>query len=306
MKESFADESSLFAAFKRVRKNKGCAGVDRVTISRFEKDLFSRLTDLSQEVKRKRYLPLPLLKILVDKGHGETRRLCIPTVRDRVLQTSVLREIEPIIEKELEHCSYAYRKGRSVQQAVQQVHIWFMKGYRWVVDADIDAFFDNVNHEKLIHKIEDCLTNEEIFHLIKQWIKAEIWDGNSIEIAKKGIPPGSPISPILANLFLDELDENLLNEGFKPIRYADDFLILCKDRDRATQALEITNEILEQLSLKLDEGDIRHFDQGFKFLGFVFARSVILKSRKLPMKKDILFYPPPLDLVVYYKNRRAT
>ncbi len=216
------DIPSLTAAFQRVKENHGCAGVDGVTIERFEAELNRNISMLLHELESKLYFPMPLLQILVDKGNGEARKLCIPAVRDRIVQTAVLHEIEPILEKQFEECSFAYRKGRSVKQAVYKIKEYYEAGYRWVVDADIDAFFDSVDHELLIAKVKRFIKDADVLRLIDLWIRAEVWDGESVKVINKGIPQGSSVSPVLANLFLDELDEAMLNKGYRYIRYADD------------------------------------------------------------------------------------
>jgi retron-type reverse transcriptase len=162
MLEDIFNFNFLSTAFLQVKENRGCAGVDGATIGEFENDLLKNLAMLQDELLRKTYAPLPLLKILVDKGKGdgEARDLCIPTVRDRVAQTAVLNEIEPVLEKEFEECSFAFRKGHSVKQAVYKIKSYYQDGYRWVVDADIDAFFDSVNHNLLMGKTRKYIHDE--------------------------------------------------------------------------------------------------------------------------------------------------
>jgi group II intron reverse transcriptase/maturase len=296
------DFSSLSAAFQAVKNNHGCAGVDRITIERFEKRLDANLKALQNELTTQTYFPLPLLKFLVDKGKGdgETRVLCVPVVRDRVVQTAVLKIIEPVLEKEFEECSFAYRKGRSVKHAVYKIKEYYDKGYRWVADADIDAFFDNVDHRLLLEKFKRYVHEPGIHLLVEQWLNAEIWDGVSLTRLEKGIPQGSPVSPILANLFLDELDEELLNKGYKYIRYADDFVILCKRPEEAKMALQLSKDVLEKLLLELDEEEIVSFEHGFKYLGVIFVRSMIMTPFDRPKKKHkVLSYPKPFDLDAY-------
>lgn len=225
MKKFSINHSLLSSAFQHVKENHGCAGVDGVTIERFEEKLDLNLARLQDELERQIYFPLPLMKILVEKKNGEPRILCIPTVRDRVVETAVLQIIGPVLEKEFEDCSFAYRKGRSVRQAVYKIKDYYDKGYQWVVDADIDAFFDSVDHNLLLAKFRQYIHDPQIQRLIELWVTAEIWDGTSLKVCQKGIPQGSPISPILANLFLDELDEELLRKGYKYIRYADDYVL---------------------------------------------------------------------------------
>jgi retron-type reverse transcriptase len=150
-----------------------------------------------------------------------------------VVHKAVLDLIEPAFEKEFEDCSYAYRKGRSVKQVVNKLRELYDQGYRWVVDADVDVFFDNVDHKLLEEKINRVIDDPDVRRLLVQWMNAEVWDGVSLTRLKKGIPQGSAISPILANLFLDELDEAMLAQGYQYIRYADDYVIPCKTREKS-------------------------------------------------------------------------
>lgn len=303
------DFDSLYASFHRVKENHGCAGADGVTIEQYEALLDINLRIMQRELVEHTYSPLPLLKILVDKGNGEARALCVPAVRDRIIQTAVFQQLAPALEKEFETCSFAYRKGRSVKQAVFQVKEYYEQGYQWVVDADIDAFFDSVDHTLLLTKVKKYVPVPDMQKLIELWLKAEIWDGESLSVLQKGIPQGSPISPVLANLFLDELDEELLRKGYKYVRYADDFVILCKRSEDARHALHVSKEALERLLLKLDEEQVLSFEDGFKFLGVTFVRSMMMVPFDRPKKeKKVLFYPKPLNLEEYLhrKTRFAT
>ncbi len=296
---------SLPSAFRSVKDNHGCAGVDGVTIKDFEEKLHENLAVLQDELARRTYFPLPLMKILVAKKNGEPRTLCIPAVRDRVVQKAVLQLIEPILEKEFEDCSFAYRQGRSVKQGVYKIKAYYDQGYRWVVDADIDAFFDNVDHRLLLEKFKRVVHDPDIQKLVEQWVRAEIWDGTSLRLLQKGIAQGSAVSPILANLFLDELDEELLQKNYKYIRYSDDFVILCKSPERAASALKLSKQVLEKLLLKLDEEEITDFKHGFKYLGVIFVNSLIMKPFETPKKKNnVLFFPQPFNLDAYLIKKK--
>ncbi len=303
--EKISDSQNLSQAFVRVKANQGCAGVDGVTIDEVEENLDANLNRLRNEIQSKTYFPLPLVKILVNKGNNETRALLISTVRDRIAQSAVFQVIESTFEREFETCSFAYRKGRSVKQAIYQVKEYRDKGYTWVVDADIDAYFDSIDHIRLLEKVSRLVKDPDLFQLIEAWVKSDIWDGQNVSRLQKGIPQGSVISPLLANLFLDQLDEELLDQGCKVVRFADDFVILCKSPEKAREALEITEEILARLSLELDEADIVSFDQGFKYLGVYFVRSMIFTPFDKPKReRKIIYYPPRMDLPSYLRERR--
>ena len=296
--------NSLSLAFQTVKENHGCAGVDGVTIEQFEGNLGKNLKILQNEIKTKTYFPLPLLKILVDKGNGESRALYIPTVRDRIVQTAALKIVEPVLEKEFEECSFAYRKGRSVKQAVYKIREYYDKGYHWVVDADIDAFFDSVDHDILIEKVKRLIKDKDIIRLINMWLKAEVWDGKSVERLEKGISQGSAVSPILANLFLDKFDEELIRNGHKLVRFSDDFVILCRSPADAKQSLQLSKEALDKLLLELDEEQIISFEDGFKFLGVIFIRDMIMTPFDRPKReRKILSYPKPLNMNEYFLKR---
>ena len=295
---------SLSSAFEKVKANHGCAGVDGVTVDDFGNDLDVNIKKLQIELGNNTYRPLPLLEILVDKGNGEARALCIPTVRDRTAQKFILNIVEPVLDKEFEICSFAYRKGHSVKEAVCKINEYHEQGYSWVVEADIDKFFDNVNHGQLMSKFKQYVSEPFVQGLVQRWLKAEVWNGHKLSVPDKGIPQGSPISPILANLFLDELDEEMLEQGYKMIRYSDDFIVLCKNKEQAIEALELSKEVLERHRLELDEEDIVNFDDGFKFLGVMFVKSLIMKPFDVVKKANkVLHYPKPMDMVRYLKAR---
>ncbi|RLJ16849.1 hypothetical protein DJ031_15360 [bacterium endosymbiont of Escarpia laminata] len=282
-------DANLLAGWARVRENQGAPGVDGQTIAQFERRLLANLATLRDEVLYDTYRPLPLLRVTIPKRDGGKRPLSIPAVRDRVLQSATAIALTPLFEAEFEDVSFAYRRGRSVKQAAQRVEALRDQGYRWVVDADIHRFFDEVDHKLLMAEIERLIPDEAVQGLIHRWLKAQVQDGKRRYRLKKGVPQGSPISPMLANLYLDHLDEALLDDNHKLVRYADDFLILCKNREAAEDALELTEEVLHALRLKINEGKTRiiDFNQGFRFLGVQFVRSLAFKTEyaeQLPPK----------------------
>ncbi|MBW1698622.1 MAG: RNA-directed DNA polymerase [Deltaproteobacteria bacterium] len=298
--------SNFHAAFQRVEASEGMAGVDGVAIREFKQNLEINLRTLAFEIQKDCYRPLPLLQFKVAKKDGSPRTLAVPVVRDRVAQAAVLNVIEPVLEAEFEDESFAYRKGRSVKQAAMRIKKLREQGYRYVVEADIDAYFFNINHELLLDKVGYYISDTHLLKLIRMWVKAEIYDGEKVFILEKGIPQGSVVSPILANLFLDDFDEALSERGFKLVRYSDDFIILAKTRSEAEEALEVSERILAFHYLDFDEEDtkITEFEKGFKYLGLFFIKDSILVPFDRPQKeKKILYMPPPFDLERYLAGR---
>lgn len=292
--------STLHAAWLRVAESDGCAGVDAVTISGFARNLDDELARLSTELSLETYKPLPLLRFFVTKAHGGQRPLSVPVVRDRVVQNGVIAVIEPRFEKEFDDCSFAYRKGRSVKQALQQIEFLHQAGYTWVLDADITSYFENVDHGLMLARVAELIASKRIIHLIRQWIAAKIYDGHQISENVKGLPQGSPLSPLLANLYLDTFDDQMLASGQKLVRFADDFVVLCKSKPKAEHALKLTRQLLSNLRLTLSDEKTRvtNFSEGFKYLGATFIGDLALVSSRSGDKSGPqVFLPPPLPIL---------
>ncbi|RMG21469.1 MAG: RNA-directed DNA polymerase [Methanobacteriota archaeon] len=314
---------TLQAAFERVKANAGCRGSDGVTITRFEQRLEHNLRMLRNDLLHQHYHPFPLMRFPIPKRSGKGMRyLSVPTVRDRIAQTAVFLVTRPIFEAEFENVSHAYRPGKGVRTALWDIKEWHKRGYIYAVDADITSYFDSIPHDLLLQKLHTLFTNPPqltihhsqlaidnstpLLRLFEKWIKAEIYDGERIWTLEKGIPQGSVVSPYLANLFLDELDETLNEFGMKLVRYADDFLILCKSPEEAEDAIEITDMLLEDLQLDLNplKTKIVSFDQGFKFLGAILLNDGIyipLPQKRKPSPPPKL--PRPLTLKRYLELR---
>jgi RNA-directed DNA polymerase len=308
MMRQATDMRNLYAAFERVEASKGMAGVDGVSIGMFRRELAWNLQGLACELADGRYLPLPLLQILVAKPNGSPRVLRVPTVRDRVAQAAVLEVVGPLFEAQFEDVSFAYRKGRSVKQAAYRIKELRDQGYLYVVEADIDSYFDSIDQELLEKRVQRVIEDPDLRRLLRLWVRAEVYDGQKVFTLETGIPQGSVVAPTLANLFLDDLDETLLACGHKLVRYSDDFVILAKTLPEAERALELTEEILESLHLALDVEDtsITHFSKGFKFLGLIFTEEAILAPfDRPPREKRVLYIPPPFDLAAYLAARGA-
>lgn len=287
----------LWSAWERVQENAGCAGSDGVTVDHFARDADVRLEHLRERVASDRYRPYPLLRIVVEKKAGATRTLLVPAVADRVLQTAVAREMSRSFEEEFLECSFGYRPGRSVDRAIARIRKCHELGYRSIVDADITAYFDHVDHRLLLERLAARPLGAGIEGLLRLWVKAHVWDGEKVTPLRAGVPQGSPISPLLANFYLEDFDRELEKSGRKLVRYADDFVILAKTPEEAQQSLLETETLLAAEHLKLNEQKthIADFDHGFQFLGALFLKDAIWipwKREKRPGK--ILFMARPL------------
>lgn len=297
------DYDTLAAAWVRIQQNGGCRGSDGMSIKRFQNHLEKNLRELAFSLKMQTYHPYPLMRLEIPKrSAGGIRYLSIPTVRDRVAQTAVFLVTKDIFYKEFEVVSHAYQEGKGVATAIAAIKKWRDKGYKFVVDADIESFFDNVSHAKLMTKLRKLFSEPEIIRLFEKWIRAEVYDGQRIFTLTKGIPQGSVVSPHMANLHLDEFDETLIEFGMKLVRYADDFLILCKTLPEAEEAIELTDMILDDLNLELNplKTKIVSFDEGFKFLGAIFMSKGIYLPYGQKKKRDFApILPKPLNLRKY-------
>lgn len=266
------EESNLLQAWQKVRAKRGCAGTDGVTITQFEKELSTHLAKLRADVMQGNYRPYPLLRLKIFPPVKKARLLSIPSVRDRILQTAACHILSPMFEERFEDCSFGYRPARSVKMALQQVAQHRDNGYLWVIDADIKSFFDEIDHALLLEKVSGIVMDESIVSLLGLWVKCEIRQGCSTFFLHRGIPQGAPVSPLLANLYLDCLDKTILQAGYPLVRYADDFMVLCRERMDAEKAKDIAQNQLNALRLQLNQAKTRivHFDHGFKFLGMEF------------------------------------
>ncbi len=292
--------SALLEAWEKVAGNRGMAGVDGESIDDLATQIDALCTRLAQEVIAGEYRPRPLLRIWIPRPGKSPRGLAVPVVRDRLLQTSVSLALTPKIEAVLEDSAFAYRQGRGVRQAVERIGYYQRQGYRWIVDADIEGFFDNIPHSSLLAQLQVLVPEPALLQLIELWLTAPIQEGDRHTTPDKGIPQGSPVSPLLANLYLDTLDDALLDAEHVLVRYADDFIILAKTRRRAEAALDLSREVLDRLSLRLNPLKTRivHLDEGLEFLGWHFVRSFAVPKRwkdDVPTDAVSLEAPPDDD-----------
>ncbi len=285
------DQQNFLSAFQNVKENNGMPGTDDQSIDDFSVNLYENLASLIRTMKNNSYRSEPLLGIIVNKEENP-RALAIPTVKDRIAQRATVNKIYDSVEQILEDCSYAYRKGFSRYQARRALEIAYKEGYRYVLEADIDDFFDTVDWNILFSKLEALFPHEKFVDWIKDWVRQSVLFETYKINRSQGLPQGAVISPLLANLYLDEFDEAIRKEGFRLIRYADDFVVVCKTRQKAEQALCLVKKKLGELALSLnkEKTNITHFDRGFRYLGFLFCRSVSLevpKDKKRQINEDV-------------------
>lgn len=263
--------SNLHEAWNAVKANKGSAGVDGETVVLFELQLKQNLTELQRLLKEGRYQSQPVLRHYIPKDNGKRRPLGIPTVRDRIVQQAVRQMIEPLFDRGFYPHSYGFRKGRSQHQALDVVGRARDSGYKYVVDLDIQSYFDNIPHDLLMDKIKMKIADGRVLDLIEMWLKAGVMEDDQLYETEVGSPQGGVISPLLANIYLDEFDWGMEKKGFPVVRFADDAIIFCKTKTRAKRAYQAAKEILEQkleLTMHPIKTKIVHFDEGFRFLGF--------------------------------------
>lgn len=287
------DKRVLYRAFRKVKSNKGQAGIDGQSLRAFESRLDEELDCLLLELKEKRYQAQPVKRVIIPKVEGGERLLGVPTVRDRVVQQALKEVLEGIFDPDFHPSSYGYRPGRGCHDAIRKA-VLFMRRYKrqWVVDMDLSKCFDTLNHDLVIRQFRKKVTDGSILSLLRQLLESGVMAGNQYEATKQGSPQGGVISPLIANVYLDAFDQFMKSRGHRIVRYADDILILCGSRAAAENALKVAGNYLEKdlkLKVNTDKTHIAHSDEGVKFLGFVihtkFTR--IQKKRLLTFKEKI-------------------
>lgn len=277
---------NLDSAFRRVAKNAGSAGVDHVTIDMFGERLDEELTRLAQQLDEGTYSPQAIKRVEIPKpGSNQMRPLGIPTVRDRVVQTALRNVIEPIFERDFAEHSYGFRPGRGCKDALRYVDGKLKQGWVYAVDADLQSFFDTIDKTRLMDLVRQKVSDGKILALIEAYLQQEVMDSASRWVPEKGTPQGAVISPLLANIYLDPLDQLMAEKGYEMVRYADDFVILCRTRQTAKDALRMVQEWTQQAGLTLhpDKTHIAHaVSDGFEFLGYHFR-----KGERWPRDKSL-------------------
>jgi RNA-directed DNA polymerase len=278
---------NLASAFNKVRDNKGSAGVDRQTIEAYEKHVGKRLWDLRERLRKDEYRPKPVRRVQIPKpGTKETRPLGIPTVEDRIVQTALRNVLEPIFDREFAEQSYGFRPGRGCKDALRRVVELLKDGYTHVVDADLKSYFDTIDHETLMGLVKRKVSDGRVLKLLQGFLEQEVMEGLQRWTPERGSPQGAVVSPLLSNIYLDPLDHLMEQEGFQMVRYADDFVVLCRNEEEAKRALEVIQRWVSEAKLTLHPTKTRIVDartDRFAFLGYEFT-----PKYRFPRKKSML------------------
>ena len=281
--EKVLNDNNLFEAYKKVYKNKGTSGVDGITIDELGYYMYLHKEEIKEQIRNRKYKPSPVKRVYIPKDNGDKRGLGIPTVVDRVIQQAIVQVLSPIYEKQFSETSYGFRPNRSCEMAIIKLLEYFNDGYTWVVDIDLQKFFDTVCHDKLISIIMKTIHDGELVSLIRKYLVSGVMEKGVVSPTKVGTPQGGNLSPLLSNIMLNELDKELEKRGLKFTRYADDCIIVVQSEKAANRVMEsITKFIEKKLGLKVnvEKSKIARPNQ-IKYLGygFYYTKTGIVKPK---------------------------
>ena len=280
-------KKNLEIAWKKVKQNRGCAGVDFQSLKEYEADLERNLEKLHQELKESNYQPQTVLRHYIPKrGQPKKKRpLGIPTIRDRICQQALLNRLEPIFEPVLDEASFGYRKKRSTKGALTKIWCEIRKGNEWIVDADLKDFFGSADHQKLMTLLRQKVADGRVLALIESILKAGYQEAGKEHPTEKGVPQGGSLSTLLSNILLTPFDREMRRKGYNLTRYADDWVVTCRTQQEAREALRYATKILKKLGVDLNQEktSIVNTRQGFEFLGYKIKQGQ--KKLKLPESK---------------------
>jgi RNA-directed DNA polymerase len=280
--EQILSRENMLKAWKRVKANKGAPGIDNMSVEDFPEYARNKWDSIRESLLAGIYQPSPVRRVEIPKATGGTRPLGIPTVLDRVIQQSIYQVLMPIFDPDFSDHSYGFRPGRSAHDAVYQIREYIREGYRVAVDMDLSKFFDTVNHDVLMHRVARKVRDKRILRLIGKYLRARVMVNGRLQATRKGVPQGGPLSPLLANILLDDLDKELERRGHRFVRYADDFIILVKSQRAGERVMLSVQRFLERkLKLKVnqDKSQVALTNQT-DFLGFTFKGTKIRWSEK--------------------------
>lgn len=270
--EEILNPENLNKAYKKVYKNKGATGVDGVTVEEIADYIKDNKERIINQIRKRKYKPQPVRRVQIPKENGKKRNLGIPTVMDRIIQQAMVQVISPIFEEQFNNNSYGFRPGRSCEQAVIKALEYLNNGYDWIVDIDLEKFFDTVNQDRLITIIRRTIKDGDVVSLIRKYLSAGVMENGVLKATEQGTPQGGNLSPLLSNIMLNELDKELEARGLNFVRYADDCIILVKSEKAADRVLSsITKYIENKLGLKVNaEKSKATRPTKTKYLGFSF------------------------------------
>lgn len=278
------DSNLMRAAFKSVKRNRGAAGIDQVSIQMFEANLQENLDALMRELKSGCFQPLPLRRVYIPKNREQTefRPLGIPVVRDRVAQEVLRRLLDPIFRPLFHEASFGFIQGRSAHMAIGHALALHAQGYQAVLDADIQGFFDQLPHAVILEAVRERVADGKVLDLLERFLRCGVLENGRLLATTRGTPQGGVISPLLANIVLNQLDWHLHRLGWRFVRYADDFVVLCQSRTDAEEARTQVHAKLSSLGLSLnpEKTKVTTYTKGYTFLGFVLSS----KSRRIRQK----------------------
>lgn len=278
--------ANLYSAYREVAANKGAPGVDNVTIEDFTARLARNIDKLEQQLRDGTYHPQAIKRVHIPKpGSKETRPLGIPTIRDRVAQNALRHVLEPILERQFAEHSYGFRPNRGCKDALRRVDRLVKAGYKYTLDVDLKSYFDTIPHDRLLRELRKYVADNSVIGLVEKYLQAEIMDGLDHWTPTAGAPQGAIISPLLSNLYLNDLDHMMAEHGYEMTRYADDLVIQCRTRAEAEAALAMVQAWTTERGLTLHptKTKIVHVDEdGFEFLGYRF-----IKHRRFPRTKSL-------------------
>lgn len=284
-------DSMMDKAFRTVKRNRGAAGVDKVSISMFEANRHDNLRALMRRLKDRSFRPKPLRRSYVSKGPRSKKRrpLGIPVVRDRVAQDVLRRLLQPVFEPLFHDDSFGFRPGRNCHQAIERALALHDQGYTHVLDADIEGCFDNIPHSVIMDLVAQRVADGNVLGLVQRFLAAGVMEQGVVRPTCQGTPQGGVMSPLLANIVLNQLDWALEDAGYRFVRYADDFVVLCPSHQQAQEALTLVSHTLRELGLKLspDKTRITTYEEGYEFLGFFLSkRSRRMRDKSVQKFKD--------------------
>lgn len=273
--EWILQDENINKAIKSVKKNKGACGIDKMSVEELDGYFATHREEIKSQIRDGKYKPIPVRRVYIPKSNGKKRPLGIPTVVDRVVQQATAQVLSLGYDKYFSEHSYGFRPGRSCQQAIEEALVYLNEGYEWVIDLDIEKYFDTVNHDKLISILRERINDAKTLRLVRQFLQAGVMENGLISPSKEGVPQGGPLSPILSNVYLDKLDQELEARGLHFVRYADDCNIFVKSEMAADRVMKsVTSWLERKLRLKVSATKTKVVrPTKSNFLGFTFWKS---------------------------------